>query len=147
MQDARRTPPKGSPELYLQRVEFKDLDGWGHTELSGILPVFLRSCDVMMKSPPSAPANPVEALGTYQGSLAGIVADWLDACEAARALQRTLMIEVPLTELHKPGPAEAANSIALGAARASPMMPPERTAQVRAFFQDHFQPLPDHQSV
>jgi membrane-bound lytic murein transglycosylase A len=67
-------PPVAGP-LKLTPASFADLPGWKAADLRGALAAFRRSCDVLMRKPPSAP------IGTY----AGQAADWRRPCLDARA--------------------------------------------------------------
>ncbi len=68
-------PPVTGP-LKLTPASFEDLPGWKAADLRDALAAFRRSCDVLMRRPPSAP------IGTYAGN----AADWRKPCLDARAV-------------------------------------------------------------
>lgn len=78
----------GAPSPVFSIASFDDLPGWREDRVSAALPAFLQSCEKTAQRPADAPANSQENLGdAFEGwSLAGTVADWTPACEAAGAL-------------------------------------------------------------
>jgi membrane-bound lytic murein transglycosylase A len=68
-------PPVAGP-LKLTPTSFEDLPGWKAADLRDVLAAFRRSCDVLMRQPPSAP------MGTY----AGKAIDWRKPCLDARTV-------------------------------------------------------------
>ncbi len=82
VEEAAAEPPFG-----LRPLPFAALPGWQADAVEEALPVFLRSCEALLKRPDDAPANTVEQLG-HEGveTLSGRVADWRPACEEAAEL-------------------------------------------------------------
>lgn len=88
----RRPGPKPpSSALALAGVQFTpssfaDLPGWQDHDPSQALTAFARACAARANAADDAPANSHEALMRAGVTLAGTVADWRAACEAAQAL-------------------------------------------------------------
>lgn len=78
----------GPPSPVFKIASFDALPGWREDQVSAALPAFVQSCERITKRPADAPANSQENLGDEfeSWSLAGAVADWTPACEAAGAL-------------------------------------------------------------
>lgn len=78
----------GPPSPVFRLTTFDALPGWRDDAVSAALPAFLQSCAAISKRPADAPANSQENLGSdfENWSLAGTIAEWTPACQAARAL-------------------------------------------------------------
>lgn len=79
----------GASTFTFEPLAFDDIPGWRSDEQAEALPTFRRSCARFERGDPSAPANPVEALGpdVAVASLSGRIADWLPACAAAAKIE------------------------------------------------------------
>ncbi len=80
----------GAPSPVFRLVGYDALPGWREDNVAAALPAFFQSCERIAERRADAPANALENLGPdYENwSLAGEAADWKEACDAARALER-----------------------------------------------------------
>ncbi|HWK46872.1 MAG TPA: MltA domain-containing protein [Stellaceae bacterium] len=71
-------PPPEPDALVVRPASFADLPGWAADDPAAALPVFLKSCAVLLKQPDDQAIGP--------GDVAGKVADWRPACTGAAAV-------------------------------------------------------------
>ena len=70
-------PSSADAKLGLKRLPFTVVPGWETSDLAGMMPTFLQSCDRIARRPADAP------FGNHP--LFGTVAEWVVLCEDARA--------------------------------------------------------------
>ena len=78
-----RPPVPKSAELALTLVRWSDLQGWRKDDPRPALVAFRRSCDELLKKPPSTPMGGQVIKGA---ALYRTAADWEDVCGAAEAI-------------------------------------------------------------